>query len=173
MSDLTAHNLAVTLADFLETAANAIAAEGQAGCTINSVIVTPGSPSLEDCNQIAVWISRIGFSDIPNQDAGVDQILCAGSSWVELVWRVATCITVTGDGRSPATVDQHLSDALCFDVYAFGLYQRLMVDPADVFGMPSCEGVSAGSFEVGVRSGGRVFGEQSIRVQVNLVRPTS
>lgn len=173
MSDLTAHDLAVTLAAHLKDSADAIAADGDAGCTINRVIVAAGSPSIESCNEIAVWVNAIGFADVPNQSAGVEQSVCAGSSWVELVWRLSTCITVSSDPKNPPSVAQHLVDALCFDVYAFGLYQRMMVDPAVALGVGSCDVVSAGQFDVGVRSGGRVFGEMAIRVQVDLIRATS
>jgi hypothetical protein len=173
MSDLTAHDLAVTLAAHLEDSADAIEADGDAGCAIDRVVVAAGSPSLESCNEIAVWVNAVGFADLPNQSAGIEQSVCAGSSWVELVWRLSTCITVPNDGRTPPTVTQHLADALCFNVYAFGLYQRLMVDPAAALGVGSCKKVTAGQFDVRVRSGGRVFGEMALRVQVDLVRATS
>ena len=171
MSDSTAHDLATGLRDWFDAATHEI----DAPCDIDRIIVTPGRPAVEGCNEIAVWVSTIAPTARPNIEATADgNGRCPVQTYVELTWRLSTCTTINEDSRGPITEAAHLADAECFDVWLFGLYRRLAIDAGNgaLSDTSGCALQSFGALTTEDRGGGRVSASQVLRVSVELTVPT-
>jgi hypothetical protein len=172
VSDTTAHDLAIELRDWFDDATHQI----DAPCDIDRIVVTPGRPAVEGCNEIAVWVSNIAPTAQPTVESTADgNGRCPVQTYVELSWRLSTCTTITDDSRTPIPAATHLADAECFDVWLFGLYRRLAIDAGDgrLFDVAGCALQSFGAVTTEDRGGGRVTASQVLRVSVELTRPTS
>lgn len=172
MSDLTAYQVAAGLTDFISDAVAGIILPS--GCTAPDRIYTSaGEPDAWNCGEIAVWLSAIAPTDVPNRDQGIDQTACASGTYVEVNWRLVSCISKSTDGKSPISEEDHEADAQCFYTLAFGIYRRIQVGLETIWDDTNCKAITGGRFELGQRSGGMLSASQMFRVQVDLTDPAN